>query len=96
MPVGNLHCFGCGDSLPPPQPKEGTVLVQLYPAETQAAAFAFYRSEARRLADAGWYPIAHSWGDERPGPGFAAVLGYVAESVAWGTLLVTYRPGHTA
>jgi hypothetical protein len=97
MPVGNLHCFGCGEDLPPPKnPDGGSVLVQLYPADTQAEAFKFYQVEARRLADAGWYPIAHSWGDERPGTGMAAVFGYVAESVGWGTLLVTYRYGGRA
>jgi hypothetical protein len=91
MPVGNLHCFNCGEDLPPPGPDSGSVLIQLYPADSQAAAFTFYRLEARRLADAGWYPIAHSWGDERPGTGLAALFGYAAASVGWGTLLVTYR-----
>jgi hypothetical protein len=75
MPTGNLHCFGCGDDLPPPGPDSGSILVQLYPAVTQADAFEFYRVEARRLAEAGWYPIAHSWGDERPGAAFAALVG---------------------
>ena len=44
-----------------------------------------------RLADGGWYPISHSWGDEPPSTGFAAVFGQAAASVGWGTLLVTYR-----
>jgi hypothetical protein len=96
MPPGNLHCFGCGDDLPPPDARQGEILAQLYPAATQTQAFAFYRIEAKRLAAAGWYPIAHSWGDEPPSTGMAWVLGYVAESVPWGTLLVTYRHGGAA
>ena len=91
MPVGNLHCFGCGTDIPPATLDSGSILVQLYPAVTQAAAFDFYRIEAARLAVAGWYPVAHSWGDDRPGLGFAAVFGYTAESAGWGTFLVTYR-----
>jgi hypothetical protein len=91
-PAGNLHCFVCGFSATPPEAKPGAILIQLYPAPTQAEAFTFYREEAKRLAGAGWYPIAHSWGDDRPGLGFAAVFGYTAESAGWGTLLVTYRP----
>ena len=91
MPVGNLHCFECGDDLPVPRADSGAVLVQLYPAASQAEAFTFYRLEAQRLAAGGWYPIAHSWGDEPPSTGFAAAFGYTAASVGSGTLLVTYR-----
>jgi len=91
MPAGNLHCFGCGASLPPPEAKPAAILVQLYPAATQAEAFGFYRVEAQRLASVGWYPISHSWGDDRPGLGFTAMFGYTAASVGWGTLMVTYR-----
>jgi hypothetical protein len=91
MPAGNLHCFECGDDLPVPKADSGAVLVQLYPAASQAEAFTFYRQEAKRLAAGGWYPIAHSWGDEPPSTGFAAAFGYAAASVGWGTLLVTYR-----
>ena len=58
---------------------------------SQAEAFTFYRLEAQRLAAGGWYPIAHSWGDEPPSTGFAAAFGYTAASVGAGTLLVTYR-----
>ena len=65
-------------------------------AATQAAAFDFYRAEAARLAAAGWYPVAHSWGDERTSVGFAAVLGDVAATQLSGTLLVTYRQGGRA
>ena len=61
-------------------------------ASTQAAAFEVYRTEAARLAAAGWYPIAHSWGDERPGAGSAATG---AGAQLSGTLMVTYRQeGH--
>ena len=91
MPVGNLHCFECGDVLPVPHAAAGAILVQLYPAPSQADAFTFYRAEAKRLAAGGWYPIAHSWGDEPPSTGAAAIFGYTTESVGWGTLLVTYR-----
>ena len=91
MPAGNLHCFACGADIPPPKLDSGSILVQLYPAVTQAAAFEFYRVEATRLAGAGWYPVAHSWGDERSGVGFAAVFGDVAATQLSGTLLVTYR-----
>ena len=91
MPVGNLHCFNCGEELPVPSPDSGTILIQLYPAASQAEAFTFYRLEAQRLIRAGWVPIAHSWGDERPGAGAAAMLGYKSEAIGWGTLLVTYR-----
>ena len=95
MPVGNLHCFGCGLDLPPPVLDSGSVLVQLYPGVTQAAAFEFYRTEVVRLAAAGWYPIAHSWGDERASAGTSALLGDVASSLLSGTLMVTYRQeGH--
>jgi hypothetical protein len=96
MPAGNLHCFGCGEDLPPPGPDGGSILVQLYPAPTQTDAFEFYRVEAPRLAAAGWYPVAHSWGDERPGSGSAVVLGYGAASIVGGTLMVTYRQGGRA
>jgi len=89
--VGNLHCFECGDDLPVPKADSGAVLVQLYPAASQAEAFTFYRQEAQRLATGGWYPIAHSWGDERPGAGVAVLIGYPSEAIGWGTLLVTYR-----
>jgi len=95
MPKGNLHCFGCGSDLPPPVLDSGSVLVQLYPGMTQAAAFEFYRTEVVRLAAAGWYPIAHSWGDERSGVGFTALFGDVAATQLSGTLMVTYRQeGH--
>ena len=95
MPKGNLHCFGCGSDLPPPVLDSGSVLVQLYPGITQAAAFEFYRTEVVRLAAAGWYPIAHSWGDERSGVGFTALFGDVAATQLSGTLMVTYRQeGH--
>jgi hypothetical protein len=93
MPAGNLHCFGCGLDLPPPGLDSGSILVQLYPAATQADAFEFYRVEARRLAEAGWYPVAHSWGEERIGIASAATLGHVAGSILTGSLLVTYRQG---
>ncbi|HLO34847.1 MAG TPA: zinc ribbon domain-containing protein [Candidatus Deferrimicrobium sp.] len=72
MPAGNVHCFACGADIPPPRLDSGSILVQLYPAVTQAMAFEFYRVEAARLAAAGWYPVAHSWGDERTSAGFAA------------------------
>jgi hypothetical protein len=92
MPVGNLHCFGCGLDLQPPVLDSGSVLVQLYPAVTQAVAFAFYRLEVVHLAAAGWHPIAHTWGDERIGGGTAAVVaGDAAPSLPAGTPLVTYR-----
>jgi hypothetical protein len=91
MPLGNLHCFGCGADLPPPRLDSGSILVQLYPATSQAVAFEFYRLEALRLGTAGWTPIAHSWGDERIGLGTAAVLGDSAPSMLQGTLMVTYR-----
>ena len=95
MPKGNLHCFGCGSDLPLPVLDSGSVLVQLYPGITQAAAFEFYRTEVVRLAAAGWYPIAHSWGDERSGVGFTALFGDVAATQLSGTLMVTYRQeGH--
>ena len=95
MPKGNLHCFGCGSDLPPPVLDSGSVLVQLYPGITQAAAFEFYRTEVARLAAAGWYPIAHSWGDERAGVGFSALFGDLAATQLSGTLMVTYRQeGH--
>jgi hypothetical protein len=95
MPAGNLHCFGCGLDLPPPVVDSGSVLVQLYPGISQAAAFDFYRIEVSRLAAAGWYPIAHSWGDDRMSVGFAAVVGDAASSQLVGTLMVTYRQeGH--
>ena len=74
----------------------GSILVQLYPAVTQAVAFDFYRVEAARLAAAGWYPVAHSWGDGRASVGFAALLGDVASTQLSGTLLVTYRQGGRA
>jgi hypothetical protein len=96
MPVGNLHCFGCGTDITPPRADSGSILVQLYPAVTQAKAFEFYRIEAPRLAAAGWYPIAHSWGDERVGVGSAALLGDVVGSWLNGTLMVTYRQGGQA
>jgi hypothetical protein len=54
-------------------------------------AFEFYRVEAARLVAAGWYPVAHSWGDERASAGIAAVLGDIAATQLSGTLLVTYR-----
>ena len=91
MPVGNLHCFECGDDLPVPAADSGSILIQLYPASSQAEAFTFYRQESRRLASGGWYPIAHSWGDDPPGFGFAATFGYAGSSASQGTLLVTYR-----
>jgi hypothetical protein len=25
MPIGNLHCFNCGDDLSPPRPDSGTI-----------------------------------------------------------------------
>jgi hypothetical protein len=96
MPAGNLHCFGCGLDLDPPGPDGGSILVQLYPAATQAEAFDFYRLEAPRLAAAGWFPVAHSWGDERVGVGSAVALGDVAGSTPSGTLMVTYRQGGRA
>jgi hypothetical protein len=96
MPIGNLHCFRCGADIPPPALDSGSILVQLYPAATQTAAFEFYRVEAARLAAAGWYPVAHSWGDERTTVGFAALLGDVAATQLSGTLLVTYRQGGRA
>jgi hypothetical protein len=99
MPAGNLHCFGCDADLPPPSPDGGSILVQIYPAVSQAQAFEFYRVEARRLSDAGWFPIAHSWGDERTGAASAAgaaSLGPVPGSVVSGSLLVTYRYGGRA
>jgi hypothetical protein len=58
MPARNLHCFACGTDIPPPRLDNGSILVKLYPAVTQAAAFDFYRVEATRLAAAGWYPVA--------------------------------------
>ena len=95
MPVGNLHCFGCGLDLPPPVVDSGSVLVQLYPGITQASAFEFYRIEVARLATAGWYPIAHSWGDDRIDLGSATLMGDGASSLLSGTLMVTYRQeGH--
>jgi hypothetical protein len=90
MPVGNLHCFECGDDLPIPRADSGAVLVQLYPASSQAEAFTFYRHEAQRLANGGWFPIAHSWGDLRPGADPAPTLANLSET-GGGTLLVTYR-----
>jgi len=90
MPTGNLHCSDCGAVLPPPVLDSGSVLVQLYAGITQTAAFEVYRTEVTRLAAAGWYPIAHSWGDERPGARSAATAGPSS-----GTLMVTYRQeGH--
>ena len=89
--MGNLHCFECGDDLPVPRADSGAVLVQLYPAGSQAEAFTFYRQESRRLAAGGWYPISHSWGDDPPGLGFAATFGYAGSAASRGTLLVTYR-----
>jgi hypothetical protein len=95
MPAGNLHCFGCGLDLPLPVLDSGSVLVQLYPGISQAAAFEFYRIEVVRLAAAGWYPIAHSWGDDRIRVGSAIVTSDVASSLLAGTLMVTYRQeGH--
>jgi hypothetical protein len=96
MPVGNVHCFACGADIPPPRLDSGSILIQLYPAVTQGVAFEFYRVEAARLAAAGWYPVAHSWGDERAGAGYAALLGDVAATQVSGTLLVTYRQGGRA
>jgi hypothetical protein len=92
MPAGNLHCYRCGTDLPPPEAKAGAVLIQLYPAPSQADVLRTYRREAARLGAAGWQPVAHSWGDERPGTSLAVVFGYAAATVTWGTLLVTYRP----
>jgi hypothetical protein len=96
MPAGNLHCFGCGEDLPPPSADGGSVLVQLYPAVRQVDAFDFYRLEAARLAAAGWFPVAHSWGEDRRGMGSASILGDVAASNLSGTLMVTYRYGGRA
>jgi len=96
MPVGNLHCFGCGTDIAPPTLDSGSILVQLYPAATQEAAFDFYRVEAARLAAAGWFPVGHSWGDGRVSVGFAAILGDVAATQLSGTLMVTYRQGGRA
>jgi hypothetical protein len=91
MPAGGLHCFACGANLPPPGLDSGSVLVPLYPAVTQADGFEFYRVEAARLTAAGWYPVAHSWGDGRASVGFAALFGDVAATQLSGTLMVTYR-----
>ncbi len=96
MPTGNLHCFACGLDLAPPGLDSGSILVQLYPAVTQVDAFEFYRVEAPRLAAALWYPIAHSWGDDRVGMGSPMVFGDVAASNLSGTLMVTYRQGGRA
>lgn len=96
MPAGNLHCFGCGTDIAPPRADNGSILVQLYPAVTQAEAFEFYRIEAPRLAAAGWHPVAHSWSDERVGFGSAAMFGDVAGTLLNGTLMVTYRQGGQA
>ena len=90
MPAGSLHCFDCGVDLPVPPPDSGSVLVQLYPARTQAEAFEFYRLEVPRLAAAGWYPVAHSWGEEPAGK-----TGETGVTGATGALMVTYRQeGH--
>lgn len=95
MPLGNLHCFGCGLDLPQRALDSGSMLIHLYPAISQAEGFEFYRTEAPRLAAAGWYPIAHSWGDERIGVGSAAAMGDVAAPLLSGLLTVTYcQEGH--
>jgi hypothetical protein len=91
MPAGNVHCFACGADIPPPRLDSASILVQLYPVMTQTAAFEFYRVEDAHLAAAGWYPVAHSWGDERASAGFAALFGDLAATQLSGTLLVTHR-----
>ncbi len=67
MPTGNLHCFDCGADLAVRRPTAAPSSSSSTRRRTQAAAFEFYRLEVARLAAAGWYPVAHSWGDEPAG-----------------------------
>ena len=96
MPAGNLHCFDCGADLARPAARQRLRPGPAVPGDrTQAEAFTFYRPEVPRLAAAGWYPIAHSWGDEPAGFGFAAPSETRCRPAVDGTLMVTYRQeGH--
>jgi hypothetical protein len=47
--------------------------------------------DAHELAAQGRYPVAHSWGDDRPGTATALFAANVEEAYRTGTLFVTYR-----
>ena len=57
------------------------VVVRRYLAATYASALDAYEADLASMAEAGYYPVGHSWGIDAGGPG----------APGFGTLAVTYR-----
>lgn len=84
-------CASCRELRPIEQGwPTGSLLVLLYPGNTQIDAAGRYRAHAERLAQHGYAAVATSWGEERPGAGSAFLFGNLEEAYRVGTLLVTY------